>query len=115
MSNAKHADACALPVCQGKCAFFGSTVPSRGQRLAAARQSRSSLRVNAAKQSGKQFSVRYNSLFAVACNLLYMGVPASSPEVRHRASNSGESSNFLFSAEQLQGLHCLQVVRQLKR
>ena len=58
VSNAKHADACELPDCQGKCAFFGSTVPSRGQRLAAARQSRSTLRVNAAKQSGKQFSVR---------------------------------------------------------
>ena len=85
VSIAKHADACAMPVFQGKCAFFGSTVPSRGQRLAAARQSRSSLRVNAAKQSGKQFSVRYYALSAVACNLLSTAVPASSPEVRHRA------------------------------
>ena len=72
LSEAKHADTRAYPVCQGKCAFFGSTVPSRGQRLAAARQTRSSLRVNAAKQSGKQFSVRENALFAVACNLLSM-------------------------------------------
>ncbi|KAK9822200.1 hypothetical protein WJX81_003055 [Elliptochloris bilobata] len=41
----------------GKCAFFGSTVPSRGQQLAAARPIRSGLRVSAAKGGGKQFSV----------------------------------------------------------